>query len=228
MSDSHVSFDPKSKARYWWALMYLENMRPDWESFIAELFQLPFAYCIHNQDANYSDGSLRKPHVHIIIAFPNTTTGKNALSVFQRLNADGKNAILGSQIEKITNIGYAYNYLIHDTDTARAKGKFLYPSSARITGNNFDIGAFEQLSSSDLRTILLSLADSIVSEEFTNFTDFFQFVRISPDFAGYRSDALEISWKYSGFFERLCRGNYLKKKANINELQSDLHKKLKK
>ena len=35
--------------------------------------------------------------------------------------------------------------LIHDTDTCRKQGKELYPPENRITGNNFDIGAYEQV-----------------------------------------------------------------------------------
>lgn len=44
-----------AKARYWWAVLYQENMRPDWREAIDDLFQLPYAYCEHTAD---NDGRL--------------------------------------------------------------------------------------------------------------------------------------------------------------------------
>ena len=32
-----------AKARYWWAVLYQENMRPDWRETIDDLLQLPYA-----------------------------------------------------------------------------------------------------------------------------------------------------------------------------------------
>jgi hypothetical protein len=39
-----------AKARYWWAVLYQENMRPDWRETIDDLLQLPYAYCEHTAD----------------------------------------------------------------------------------------------------------------------------------------------------------------------------------
>ena len=71
-------------AKYWWAVLYQENMRPDWEYKISELFQIPYAYCKHTKDTD-TKSEHRKDHVHIIIAFPNTTTYNHALGVFSKL-----------------------------------------------------------------------------------------------------------------------------------------------
>ena len=79
------------KAKYWCAVGYLENMRTDWQEEIAELLEVPFAYCIHDRDL-LKDGSKDKDHVHIIVAFNNTTTYNNALNLFRRLNDEGKQA----------------------------------------------------------------------------------------------------------------------------------------
>lgn len=40
-----------AKARYWWAVLYQENMRPDWRETIDDLLQLPYAYCEHTAES---------------------------------------------------------------------------------------------------------------------------------------------------------------------------------
>lgn len=131
-------------ARYWWAVLYQENMRPDWREKIDDLLQLPYAYCEHTADKD-SKSEHRKDHVHIIVAKSNTTSYKHIMEVFNLLSAPGKKAL--NTCEACVNIRHCYDYLIHDTDSCRKQGKEQYDPSRRITGNNFDIGAYEQISS---------------------------------------------------------------------------------
>ena len=76
-----------TKAKYWWAVLYPESMIEDWEDKIAELVQLPFAYCVHNHCTD-ENGENRNVHVHLILVFPNTTTYNHALSVFQEIQSN--------------------------------------------------------------------------------------------------------------------------------------------
>lgn len=190
-----------NKARYWCGILYPENMIKDWHEEIGDLLQLPYCYCVHDRDRN-SDGETRKTHVHLIIVFPNTTTYKHAMTVFNSLS--GENDCL-STCEPVFNVRHMYNYLIHDTDTCKKKGKFLYHPSDRISGNNFDIGSFEQLSIAEKEDIAQELCDIIVQQGFTNFVDFYMYVRSNTD-----SSYFSVFKSYSGMFERLCKGNFLK------------------
>ena len=63
------------------------------------------------------------------------------------LSAEGKKAI--NKCEAVVGIRNVYDYLIHDTEDCRKKGKEQYDPSERITGNNFDIGAYEQLGTAE-------------------------------------------------------------------------------
>lgn len=213
-------FDPKEKGMYWWAMMYTENMRSDWKENIAHILQIPFSYCIHNYDNSYSDGSSRKEHVHILVRFQNPTTGKNALNLFLQLNDDNKNAIPNNEIEKVSNVVYAYNYLIHDTPEARKSGKHLYSKSDRICGNNFDIGSYEQLTLLEAENISNDLCDLICEKGFTNFMQFYKYIRSDPELEGDRKDKLVMLKRHSGLYERLCRGNYLEKQ-DIRQQEKD-------
>lgn len=208
------------KARYWEAILYPENMRDDWQEAIDDLLQLPYAYCIHDKDFD-SENDDRKLHVHLIIAFANSTTYKHAVEVFSFLNASGKSSF--STIESCRSIRYCYNYLIHDTDKAKKDGKHLYDKSERIVGNGFDIGSYEQITTSDKLAMCKELADIIMRERFIDFGEFYMYVVSNFD-----SVYFEVVKTNSGFYERLIKSNYqafyrAKNKAQVVEIKKLLN-----
>lgn len=190
------------KAKYWLAVLYPENMVDNWETEIGDILQFPYAYCIHDKDKQ-SNGDPRKKHVHIIIAFSNTTTENNAMNVLSKLNAKGKKAL--NKIMAANNVRHAYDYLIHDTETSKKKKKHLYDKSERITGNNFDIGDYEQVSQADKDRMLKELCDFVVDNNLTNFADVY--VQIVTQFD---SSYFSILKSYSGLIERISKGLFLK------------------
>ena len=191
-----------SKARFWNGVLYPENMVPDWEERIGDILELPYSYCIHDKDLE-NDGDDRKVHVHIIIVFPNTTTKKHAFNVFDLLSDVGKKAL--SDCKAVVSIRGSYDYLIHDTDTAKKAGKYLYPRECRISGNNFDIGAYEQIGLAERNDMCKELCNCIMQQGFTNFGDFYMYVVSEFD-----SNYFEIIKSYSGLFERLTKSNFQK------------------
>lgn len=191
------------KARYWVGVLYPENMREGWQEDIGDIVQVPYCYCVHDLDHD-QQSEHRKDHVHLILVFSNTTTYKHAMSIFNLLSASGKSAL--NKIEAIVNIRNMYDYLIHNTDTCKKKGKHLYSPSCRISGNCFDIGSYEQLSVSDRDQILKELCDVIRDNRYIFFGDFYFDVISGCEDSRY----FEIFRLYSSIFERLIRSNYLK------------------
>lgn len=192
-----------TKARYWVAVGYLENMRSDWKEEIGFLLQNPYAYCIHDKDVTSKDGEDRKHHVHILLAFPNTTTYKSALQSFRMLNASDREAF--NTCQKVQNVRFMYNYLIHDTEDCRKKHKHLYSEKERILGNNFDIGMFEQLSLVEKKSMRREIADLIIQKNYKNYLDLYMDV-----VSNFSAEYEDIFCANSGHFERLLRANYLK------------------
>lgn len=186
-------------AKYWVSVLYPENMVDNWERDIGDIVQLPYAYCVHDADHNI-DGEERKTHVHLILVWPNTTTYNHALKVFKLLGEKACNTC-----EAIVNIRHKYDYLIHDTDAARAAGKYQYPPEARIEGNGFDIGAYEQVSAAEKQERLKELIGFIMANGYMTINDF-----TSAAIAQYPANYWEIIVGYNGTLERYCRGNYLK------------------
>ena len=201
----------QAKTRYWVGILYPENMREDWEQQIGDILELPYAYCRHDRDVD-SNGEIAKEHIHIIIVFPNTTTYKHALSVFDKLSADKKKAI--NTCEPITNIRHKYNYLIHDTETAKKDGKYLYPTTDRICGNNFDIAHYEQLSTLEKNDMCKELCTIIREQGFLTFGEFFDYVVVEKD-----NSYFELIKTYSGLFERLTKSNYYSYLQRQRDLQ---------
>lgn len=190
------------KARFWTGVLYPENMREDWQDVIGDTLQYPYAYCIHSQDKD-TKSEHRKDHVHLIIAFPNTTTYNHALNVMDLLSAEGKKAI--NTCEAVIGIRNVYDYLIHDTDDCRKKGKEKYDPSKRITGNNFDIGAYEQLSANSKLAIKKELSKLIRQHHFFNFDDFDEYVADNLELEYY-----QVMCENQGYFNNLVSGHYKK------------------
>ncbi len=190
-----------TKARYWVGVGYPENMRPDWRDVIGEVTQLPYAYCVHDKDVD-GDADDRKEHVHILLAFPNTTTYKSALGILQELSAPGKKAF--NTVQKVHNVRFMYDYLIHDTEDSRKKNKHQYSPKERITGNNFDIGAYEQISVADRQRIRREIAMMIFeNREITDYSDLYMYVVTNCD-----PEYEDVLCANSGHFWRLCGGAY--------------------
>lgn len=195
----------KISGKYFWAIMYPENMIDGWERNISEILQRPYAYCVHDKDlANEEREEERKKHVHIIIAWNNNTTQNSATKLFQKLNAPGKQAIaFGGVIEKVDNIQWAWDYLLHDSDDARKKNKYQYSKHERITGNNFDIGCYVQLTTHDKISMTKELCQLIIDEVIINYVDFYMFV-----VTNYDDSYFEVLTSNTTIFRELIKGNY--------------------
>lgn len=191
-----------SKARYWVGILYPENMIDDWQDLISEKLQLPFAYCIHDKCFD-KEGNHRKTHVHLMIVFNNTTTYNHALSVFKTLEKDDCVAI--SKCERVIGVRLMYEYLIHNTDDAKKKKKHLYDITERVTGNNFDIGSYEQISLSDEEDIISAICDIIDINQFTNFYDMDKYIRKECD-----SEFRRVFRKHQSYFNNIVKGLFHK------------------
>lgn len=195
------------KSRYWVAIMYLENMIDEWQDKIAELLQVPFAYCIHDKDLEKDGKTPRKTHVHVMIAYTaGTTTQKNALNIFKQLEKQGCSAIPNDVIQQVFSVRNQYDYLIHDTEDCKKKHKHLYDKADRVTGNGFDIGIYEQISTADKLRMKKELANVICENEFTNYMKFYKYVVSNFD-----DEYFDIMSTHTSFFKELVKGNYFEK-----------------
>ena len=84
-----------------------------------------YAHILHDKDT-LSDGTLKKPHYHFVVQFTRNQRG----SYFKRYNTDDMGMVFP---KPVNDPEAAYNYLIHDTETAKKDGKYLYAAAERIS-----------------------------------------------------------------------------------------------
>ena len=192
-----------NKTRYWWAVLWTENLPSNWEDTIDDTVQLPFAYCKHFKDLDTKKES-RKDHVHVLIAFPNPTTYTHALNVFKMIGGvNGDKAV--NTCQAVLNIRHCYDYLIHDTEKCKKDGKHLYESFERVCGNNFDIGIYEQVSQHDKDIKLREIIKFIRVNNMLNMADFWdKFDEVYED----DDVAFEVVKGYNSMIDRTIKGNY--------------------
>ena len=190
-----------NKSRYWWAVLYEENMVEGWEDKIDDILQLPYCYIKHDKDTD-KKSEHRKNHIHCLVAWNSPTTYKHALNVFKEL---GEKAV--NTCQACICVRHCYDYLIHNTEKCKKQNKHLYDESERVEGNNFDIGAYEQISMKEKRELLKELLAFAVKSKITNFADF------TAKALEWDSIYFEIFVGYNSMFEKVVRGNYLKAEA---------------
>lgn len=209
------------KARYFSFILYEDSAIENWRNVVDDIIQWPYAYCTHDKDKVYSEEGFevvgdRKAHTHFIIALPNgSTTYKAVLDVVKRL---GKVNCL----KTVQSIRGAYDYLIHNTKKAREEHKHLYDVSERIEGNDFDIGAYVQLSEAEVVDIKKELTLDIVRLKFYDYQDFMIYV-LTEKCTDEDDMYFRIASKETKYFESVIKGNYLKLERQCKHKMQEQH-----
>lgn len=123
------------KKRQFSFILYLENLRVDWQDALESELQLPCAYAIHNAPQDLGDN---KPHVHLIVCWAGPCTDKCALELINS-TLSAPDCICCSTLQAVNNLSYMYQYLVHASADALRKGKYRYPDSARVSLNGFSV-----------------------------------------------------------------------------------------
>lgn len=116
-----------TKNRHWTFIVYPESIKEDWIQVLIET-GLPFAISpLHDKDFN-SDGSIKKPHYHVILTYDGPTTYKSV--------NDNICQIIGSTIPKrVLSLRGIYRYLTHEDNPE----KYQYNRDLIQEYNNFHI-----------------------------------------------------------------------------------------
>ena len=114
------------KKRNWGAVIYKESAPKDWKE-ILKLKGISFAVSpYHDKDVN-PDGTIKKPHYHIIMCFPGPTTDTTVNSIMKELNQP-----IAIALESVR--GY-YRYLTHKDNPE----KYQYDEKEIELYNGFDV-----------------------------------------------------------------------------------------
>lgn len=151
------------KKKYWAFVLYLESAPENWKE-ILQLRGIPV--CIspyHDKDVN-PDGTAKKPHYHIILCFPNTTTYNNVKSITDSLNQP-----IPISLDAVN--GY-YRYLTHKDNPE----KYQYSPEDIETLNGFSIDDFVELTYTQVKTICIYLQQLIIDNNILEYSDLLDYL----------------------------------------------------
>lgn len=178
-------------------------MRDDWEKSLPDIVQLPGFYGLHDQDVD-TKGEPRKTHIHLTLCWEGPTTRKSAKEVANWLSAPGKTCC--STASPVPRMRGCYDYARHDTEAAQKAGKVLYPEENRVCFNGFEIGFYEHISQEEKDQMAYELSRVIHNRKIENMDDLSEVIETEYDFRYF-----QVFKGNNAFFDRLCRGVYLKR-----------------
>ena len=163
----------KDKARYFTFLLYPESVPEDWQEKLVEIGQPMAISPLHDKDMN-ADGTLKKPHWHVIYIASNPVTAESVRLKIKR--------ILGNQSVALvqiiaTTVENTFLYFTHETQDAIAKNKALYNAKDIKFLNNFDIDRYIVLDVEDKDDILNDICDLIDEQGLANIRELRRFVK---------------------------------------------------
>lgn len=146
-----------TKARHFGFLLYPESIPENWKEQLESLGVSMAVSPLHDKDKN-SDGTLKKPHYHVIYIARNPVTIESVRNKIKRKLGNSSVA----HIEIIDHIKGSYEYLTHESKDAKAKNKHVYDKKDILHINDFDIDRYVTLDESqkkELRNQLLDLVN---------------------------------------------------------------------
>lgn len=160
----------KQKARYFAFILYTESIPKDW---LIKLEMLDISMSvspIHDKDKN-TDGTLKKPHYHIMYVAKNPVTTEAVRNRIKRTL--GNDSI--SYVEIIDGMKNYYDYLTHESKDAIAKKKQIYDKKNIVHINGFDIDRYVTLDDAQKNEILDLVVELIFRFKIENLFDFWEF-----------------------------------------------------
>lgn len=151
------------KKRNWAFILYLDSAPQNWRDILQETGALFAISPYHDKDIN-ADGSLKKPHYHIIMCYD----GPTSYNVVRRIT-ESVNATIPQPLEQIR--GY-YRYFTHKDNPE----KFQYSESDITTINGFDINNYIELTYTEVSKIILQIQFIIRDKYIKNYADLLDYL----------------------------------------------------
>lgn len=140
------------KSRYWAFIIYPESVSANWLDTLQE-YHLPMAVSpLHDKDIN-DDGSPKKPHRHVVVAYGNTTTEKNIQQISDKIG--------GTKVIPVMSLRGYYNYLTHKDNPEKAQ----YDSNEILMLSGFDPSEYWSLTAQEEEQLTLAIEGIIESEK---------------------------------------------------------------
>lgn len=151
------------KKRYWAFVLYPESAPENWREILQ---QTGLSICVsplHDKDINPT-GEPKKAHYHIILCYSGPTTFKCVKAITDSLNQP-----IPIALEQVR--GY-FRYLTHKDNPE----KYQYDEKDITTINDFDIDNYNDLSVSQIKTIMIDIQKIIRDNNIYEYCDLLDFL----------------------------------------------------
>lgn len=179
------------KGKYFAGVIYPESLPTDWRDQIQKTGLPCVISPLHDHDLN-PDGTLKKPHYHIIFVFPNSTTYNNAKKIMDMLGQPAPQIL--SSIK-----GY-YRYLTHKDNPE----KYQYSEDDITLINGFSILDYTELTHREVEVLKRDIIKIIRDNDIIEYSDLINLLIDNEYF-----DLSDIASNNTIFFN-----NYISSKRN--------------
>lgn len=84
-----------AKSREWWCVVYPDSAPENWRDLVQQTFLEAYISPLHDKDVN-PDGAPKKPHYHVVLAWPGPTTYSNAKNIMAQFGGVIQPKVIGS------------------------------------------------------------------------------------------------------------------------------------
>lgn len=151
------------KKRNWAFILYLDSAPTNWRDILQETGCQYAISPYHDKDIN-PDGTLKKPHFHIIICYEGPTSYNVILRITELVNAT-----IPQPLEQIR--GY-YRYFTHMDNPE----KYQYSQDDISTINGFNINNYIEMTYTEVSMIIKSLQELIRNKNILEYSDLLDFL----------------------------------------------------
>lgn len=148
-----------NRARTWTFIVYPESVPNNWRELL-DSYHIPWVESpLHDKDVD-PDGTIKKPHWHVILMFNGKKSYEQIKEITDRLNAPVP--------QKTANPKGLVRYLIHMDNPE----KYQYNREGIICHGGADIDQYFEMSSSSRERVLWDIMQFIRNEEITSYSAF--------------------------------------------------------
>lgn len=155
------------KSRYWGFIMYPDSRPDDWYEKL-QMTGLPIAISpFHDKDCN-DDGTLKKPHWHVLLCFDGPTT-KNCVH-------DIADSVHGTEVIPVNSVKGMYRYHVHEDNPEKYPYWSELDKFPRTLINGFDINEYSQMTSKEESIMIQTIFNYINSQFIMEYSDLIDFL----------------------------------------------------
>ena len=174
-------YEKEKKGKHWTFIVYEDSAPKDWMEQLAETGLAFVISPYHNKDKN-PDDSPKKPHWHVIVSYPNSTTYNNVCGL--------RSITRGPYPMAVGSVGGLYAYLTHKHNPE----KYQYDTNQIQRFNGWE----KTLESTEVSAIKQELTEMILLEEITEYAELIATVMFMD------GDYQSVAMNNTVYFDRLC------------------------